>query len=134
MVEIGYMAIYDDKEVNFYDTTTIKIMVSADTILKGWQCPWAKLWLWHVPLVDNVRNENTDTLHLDHPRKHNCLNLLYEVESTTTTREHINAIMLQTIGREYIHNVYELPSIEPAIKYLHAAAGFLVEETWLKVV
>jgi hypothetical protein len=50
------------------------------------------------------------------------------VESTTTTWEHINIIMLQTIGWEYIHNVYELPSIEPTIRYLHAAAGFLVEE------
>jgi hypothetical protein len=60
--------------------------------------------------------------------------LLYKVESTTTTREHINAIMMQTIGREYIHNVYELTSIESTIRYLHAAAGFLVEETWLKVI
>jgi hypothetical protein len=88
--------------------------------------------LWRVPLVDNIRNENTDILLLDHPHKHDCLNLLYEVESTTTARERINAIMLQTIGREYIHNVYELPSIEPTIRYLHAAAGFPVEETWLK--
>jgi hypothetical protein len=70
-----------------------------------------------------------DTLILDHPHKHVCLNLLYEVESTTTTREHINTIMLQTIGWEYIYNVYKLPSIEPTIRYLHAAAGFLVEET-----
>jgi hypothetical protein len=60
--------------------------------------------------------------------------LLYEVESTTTTQEHINAIMFQTIGREYIHNMYELPSIEPTIRYLHAAAGFPVEETWLKAI
>jgi hypothetical protein len=36
MVLAGYAAIYDDKEVNFYDTTTTKIMVSADAILKGW--------------------------------------------------------------------------------------------------
>jgi hypothetical protein len=85
--------------------------------------------LWCVPLVDNVHNENTDTLLLDHLHKHNCLNLLYEVESTTTTRERINAIMLQTNRREYIHNVYELLSIEPTIRYLHAAARFLVEET-----
>ena len=55
------------------------------------------------------------------------------VESTTTTREHIN-IMSQTISREYIHNVYKLPSIEPTIRYLHAAARFLVKETWLKAV
>ncbi len=42
--------------------------------------------------------------------------------------------MLQTIGREYIHNMYELPSIELTIIYLHAVAGFPVEETWLKAV
>ncbi len=102
MVKASYTAIYDDKEVNFYNTVTTKITVSADAILKGWQCPRAKLWC--VPLVDNDRNENTDTLLLDHLHKHDCLNLLYEMESTTTTQEHINAIMLQTIGREYIHN------------------------------
>ncbi len=44
MVEANNMAIYDDKEVNFYNTTTTKITVLAGTILKGWQCPWAKLW------------------------------------------------------------------------------------------
>jgi hypothetical protein len=61
--------------------------------------------------------------------------LLYKVESTTTTWEHINAIMLKTISRKYIHNMNELPSIEPTtIRYLHAAAGFPVEETWLKVI
>ncbi len=91
LVEAGYTAIYDDKEVNFYNTTTTKITVLADTILKGWQCPRAKLWC--IPLDDYVCNENTDTLLLDHPHKHDCLILLYKVESTTTTREHINAIM-----------------------------------------
>jgi hypothetical protein len=55
MVEASYMAIYDDKEVNFYNTTTTKITVLADAILKGWQCPQAKLG-W-VSLVDNVHNE-----------------------------------------------------------------------------
>ncbi len=84
--------------------------------------------------MDNVRNENTDTLLFDHLHKYDCLNLLYKVESTTTTQEHINAIMLQTICREYIHNIYTFPSIEPTIRYLHAAAGFLVEKTWLKAI
>jgi hypothetical protein len=73
MVEAGYTAIYDDKEVNFYDTATTKITVSADVILKGWRCPWAKLWC--VPLVDNVHKENTDILLLNHPHKHDCLSL-----------------------------------------------------------
>jgi hypothetical protein len=132
MVKTGYMAIYDDKEVNFYNTTTTKITVLADAILKGWQCPWSKLWC--VPLVDNIQNKNTDTLLLDHPRKHDSLNLLYEVESTTTTQEHIDTIMLQTIGREYIQNIYKLLSIKPTIRYLHAAARFPVEEAWLKAI
>jgi hypothetical protein len=57
MVEAGYMAIYDDKEVNFYDTGTTKIMVLGGSILKGWQCPWAKLWC--VPLVDNTMKIRT---------------------------------------------------------------------------
>ncbi len=35
MVEAGYAAIYDDKEVNFYNTMTTKITVLADAILKG---------------------------------------------------------------------------------------------------
>jgi hypothetical protein len=107
-------------------------MVLADAILKGWQYPRAKMRC--VPLIDNVRNENMDTLFLDHPHKHDCLSLLYEVESTTTTWEHTNAVMLQTISREYIHNMYGLSSIEPTIIYLHATVRFPVEETWLKAV
>jgi hypothetical protein len=99
---------------------------------KRWQCPWAKLWC--VPLVDNIHNENTDTLLLDHPCKHDCFNSLYEEESTTKTREHINTIMLQTISWEYIHSVYSLLSIEPTIRYLHATPGFPVEEMWLKAI
>jgi hypothetical protein len=126
------MAIYNDKEVNFYDSMTTKIIVLVEAIHKGWQCPWAKLW--RVPLVDNIWNENTDTLLLDHPHKHDCLNLLYKVEFTTITWDHINSIMLQAIGQEYIHNVYELPRIDATIRYLHAAAGFPVEETWLQAI
>jgi hypothetical protein len=132
MVKAGYMTVFDDKEFNFYNTMTTKITVLAGTILKGWHCPWAKLWC--VPLVDNVQNENTDTLLLDHPHKHDCLNSLYELESTTTTWQHINTIMLQTINQEYFHNVYKSPSIKPTIRYLHAAAGFPMEETWLKAI
>ncbi len=49
MVEAGYTAIYDDNEVILYNTVTTKVTVSADTILKGWRCPRAKLWC--APLV-----------------------------------------------------------------------------------
>ena len=33
---------------------------------------------------------------------------------------------------ETIQNVYKLPSIESAVRYLHAAAGFPTKATWLK--
>jgi hypothetical protein len=42
--------------------------------------------------------------------------------------------MMQTVGWEYIHNMDELTIIEPTSRYLHAAAGFPVEKTWLKAV
>jgi hypothetical protein len=36
--------------------------------------------------------------------------------------------------REHINNVYELPSIEHAVQYLHAAAGHPTKHTWLKAI
>ena len=33
---------------------------------------------------------------------------------------------------EAINNVYNLPSIEPSIRYLHGAVGFLTNITWIK--
>ena len=36
--------------------------------------------------------------------------------------------------KETIHNVYSLPSIPHTIRYLHAAAGFPVKETWLDAI
>ena len=36
--------------------------------------------------------------------------------------------------RDETHNVYSLPSMTQSIKYLHAAAGFPVKETWLTAI
>jgi hypothetical protein len=36
--------------------------------------------------------------------------------------------------REEVKNVYSLPSIPQSIRYLHAAAGFPVEATWIKAI
>lgn len=35
---------------------------------------------------------------------------------------------------EAINNLYELPSIERAVRYLHAAAGFPTKATWLRAI
>jgi hypothetical protein len=45
MVEVGYMAIYNNKKVNFHNSMITKMKVSAEAFPKGWQCPWAKLWV-----------------------------------------------------------------------------------------
>ena len=114
MVQVGYTAIYNDSEVNFFKSTTAKISVS--------------------PLVTTVRNKNTDSLLLDHPCKHESLNAAYTMESTSIMRAHIDSAMSVAHGNKYIHNVYELPSIEPTIRYLHAAAGFPTKESWLRAI
>jgi hypothetical protein len=59
---------------------------------------------------------------------------MYEVANTTLTCQHIDAISVFAHFGEYLHNVYKLPSLEPTIRYLHAAAGFPPKATWLKAV
>jgi hypothetical protein len=131
-VDARYTVVYDNKEVNYYEKATTKIIVSEDAVLPGWQCPCDKSW--HVPLVTDVCNLNTDTILLDHPLGHSNLHAMYEVANTTLTCQHINAIPVLAHHQEYLHNVYELPSLEPTVRYLHAAAGFPLKATWLKAV
>ena len=37
-------------------------------------------------------------------------------------------------NRPEASNVYDLPSMEALVRYMHAAAGFLVRSTWLKAI
>ena len=57
----GYTAVYDQKEVNFYDSNKIKI--TAKSVLQGYRCPRTGLWIF--PLQDHIQNENTDTIILN---------------------------------------------------------------------
>jgi hypothetical protein len=59
---------------------------------------------------------------------------MYEVANTTFTPQHIDAISALAHCRKYLHNVYKLPSLEPTVCYLHAAAGIPPKATWLKAV
>ena len=60
---------------------------------------------------------------------------LYEVPSCAHMLKHIEAFKTdQPSPSEAINNVYELPRIEPAIRYLHGAAGFPTQATWLKAI
>ena len=59
------------------------------------------------------------------------LNSLYTVPSSTTMLEHIE-LFSRPDPNKAINNVYELPSIEKAVQYLHGAAGFPTKATWFR--
>ncbi len=128
-VDAGYTTVYKDKEVNYYKTATTKIIVSEDAVILGWRCPRDKLWC--VPLISDVCNLNTDRILLDHPLAlgHSSLNAMYEVANMTLTCQHIDTTSALAHHREYLHNVYKLPSLEPTVCYLHAAADFTPKST-----
>ncbi len=128
----GYTTIYDKIEVNFYNAKTIKITVLANAVLKGWQCPRTNLW--RVPLVPIVTNLNTDTLILDHSSGQDSLNSMYTVKTDQISHEHVSLQMCNNQCQEYLHNVCEIPSIEPTICYLHGAAGIPTKASWLKAI
>ena len=90
--------------------------------------------LQHVPLVPLVTNINTYTLILDHPNGHNSLNAMYSVEPNQLAQEHVAIHMCKKTQKEYLHNVYDLPSVKPTIRYLHGAVGFPTKALWLKAI
>ena len=63
------------------------------------------------------------------------LNPLYEVPSYACMLKHIEIFKkYRPSPAEAINNVYELPSIKPAIRYLHGAARFPTKANWLKAI
>ena len=92
--------------------------------------------LEHPPLA-NITNLNTDTLILNGPTDHESLNSAYVVRPAAKMRAHLTLFHTDPAcppASEAIHNVYELPRIECAVRYLHAAAGFPTKATWLKII
>jgi hypothetical protein len=126
--DAGYTAVYDAKEVNFYDNQ--KINITEQAVLTGYRCPTTALK--RVPLVPIVRNDNTDTILFDSPGGQKSSNNNIIIPSTIKVQEHIKASIEQ--DEECIGNVYELPSIEQTIRYLPTAVGFPTKATWLKAI
>ena len=82
-----------------------------------------------------MRNEQTNTLILNVPSGLESLNSVYSLPSSDTITTHVAACCdNRPPPKEVINNVYELPTIEPAIRYLHSAAGFPAKATWLKAI
>ncbi len=90
--------------------------------------------MWRVLLVPIVTNLNTDTLLLDHPLGLDSLNAMYAVSSSKVARNHVALHLGKSAQRDYIHNVYKLPSVDPTIRYLHGVAGFPTRASWPKAI
>ena len=99
-------------------------------IIMGWRCPRTKLW--RILLRVQVIYLKRDTLLLNEPIGRESINFLYTVLTSAAVLDHIESSNTNyaTVGK--IRNVYELPSLARAVKYLHAAAGFPTKSIWLK--
>ena len=111
--DAGYLTVFDEEEVNIYDGLKTKIEINSKPIIKGWRDP--ETGLYRIPLKTKIENWNTDTILLN--------------------KERSKKIQMNIPkASEEINNVYELPSTEKAIRFLHAAAGFPPKVTWLKAI
>ncbi len=61
----NYITIFDKEAVNIYDANETTITVTRGAILCGFKCPMTGMW--RIPLVDLVRNNNTDTVIVNCP-------------------------------------------------------------------
>ena len=52
LASAGCMKVYNRKEVNVYDGSTTKNIVSEEALLKGWRCP--QTTLWRIPLIGGI--------------------------------------------------------------------------------
>jgi hypothetical protein len=110
--DANYITVFDKDTVNIYDANDTIITVTKDAILRGWRDTDNKLW--RIPLVDVVRNPNTDTIIINRPPTE------FLPDRSPT--------------EEAIHNVYELKTSPELVRYLHAAAGFPTKPQWLMAI
>ncbi len=84
----NFIAIFDKDKVNIYDANKTSIIVSHGAILKGWQCKQTNLW--RVPLIKDIKNNNTDTVLYDQcsteflpdrPPPSNAIRNMYELKT-----------------------------------------------------
>ena len=61
------------------------------------------------------------------------MHAMYSVPSSVAMLAHI-LLFSKPDQAKAIHDMYELPSVERAVHYLHATAGFPTKATWLKAI
>jgi hypothetical protein len=111
-VDTNYIAIFDKDKVNIYDANKTSIVVSHGAILQGWRCKQTNLW--RVPLIKDIKNNNTDTVLCD--------------------RCPTEFLPDRPPPSDAIHNMYKLKTQPEHVRYYHAAAGFPTKPSWLKAI
>jgi hypothetical protein len=110
--DANYITIFDRDTVNIYDANDTEITVTKGAILRGWRDP--DINLWQIPLVNMVRNNNTNRVIVNRP----------PTEFLPARPPPSNAV----------HNVYELKTQPELVRYHHASAGFPTKRTWLAAI
>ena len=100
--DANYITVFEKDRVNVCDANNTKITVSREAVLREGQKEGEDLW--QIPIVETVRNNNTDTIIVNWP----------PTEFLPNRPE----------PSEAVHNVYELKTQPELVRYLHATAGF----------
>jgi hypothetical protein len=86
--EAGYITVFDDKEVNVYNASNTKVIVTRQAILRGWLDKDTNLY--RIPLIPIILNNNTDTVLVrkppteflpDHPPPNQAVHNIYKLKT-----------------------------------------------------
>ena len=122
--DADYISIYNGDGANIYDVQTTRIKISKAAVLKVLQCLLARLCC--IPLKSNITNRKTYTLLSNIPDGQQYKNPIFSIPTSPMVVNHVKFLMDKHYKPpETIKTFYELPSIEPKIRYLHTAAGFM---------
>ena len=102
LADAGYITIFEPgaRVVNVYDQKDVRITVTGKAALRGWQDPESKLW--RVPLSGQAANEEANAT----------------IELSMDELKHV------------VNNLFEVPSVEQAIRFVHACVGYPTKVTW----
>ncbi len=110
--DANYITVFDKEMVNVYDAKNTIFTTSRGAILRGFCNP--VLNLYQIPLVDMVRNNNTNTIIVNRPPTE------YLPDRPPPSKA--------------VYNVYELKTQPELVRYHHASTGFPTKPTWLAAI
>jgi hypothetical protein len=110
--DASYITVFDKDMVNIYNANNTIFTISRGAILRGFRNP--VLNLYQIPLVDMVRNNNTDTIIVNRPPTKYVPN--------------------QPPPSKADYNVYEFNTQPELVQYHHASTGFFTKPTWLAII